>query len=183
VAAFVVAVNMVFAILLVHTGDPYSPAAFAALDCGDEKARRSVVDDDPAQPIVACSEDGSEKYYLDVAKVVGTDVKTAAAQRDQQLGEWQVIVKFTGKGQNKWTDLTAATVQKRVAVALDAVVISAPTIQERIALPSRAAADRCCAALIALAYTRGAGSCLIKYRRIVSSIARSIVSSNSDSLD
>jgi preprotein translocase subunit SecD len=118
--------------VLVHTGDPYSPAALAALDCTDEKARRSVVDDDPNKQIVACSEDGNEKYQLDIAKVVGTDVKTAAAQRDQTLGAWQIIVKFTGKGQDKWTNLTAATVVKRVAIALDAVVISAPNIQERI---------------------------------------------------
>jgi preprotein translocase subunit SecD len=118
--------------VLVHTGDPYSPQALAALDCGDKNARRAVVDDDPTKQIVACSEDGSEKYHLDVAKVVGTDVKTATAQRDQQLGDWQIIVKFTGKGQNRWTDLTAATVGKQVAVALDAVVISAPNIQERI---------------------------------------------------
>jgi preprotein translocase subunit SecD len=118
--------------VLVHTGDPYTPQALAALDCTDKKARRSVVDDDPTKPIVACSQEGDEKFQLDVAKVVGTDVKTATAQRDQQLGEWQIIVKFTGKGQNKWTDLTAATVGKRVAIALDAVVISAPNIQERI---------------------------------------------------
>ena len=118
--------------LLAHTGDLYTPQALAALDCNDEKARRSVVDDDPNKQVIACSEDGSEKFQLDVAKVVGTDVKTATAQRDQQLGEWQIIVKFTGKGQDKWTDLTAATVGKRVAIALDAVVISAPNIQERI---------------------------------------------------
>ena len=118
--------------VLVHTGDPYTPQALAALDCTDKKARTAVVDDDPTKQIVACSDDGNEKFQLDVAKVVGTDVKTAAAQRDQTLGAWQIIVKFTGKGQNKWTDLTAATVGKRVAIALDAVVISAPNIQERI---------------------------------------------------
>jgi preprotein translocase subunit SecD len=117
---------------LVHTGDLYTPLALATLDCTNEKARKAVVDDDPNKQVVACSQNGDEKYQLDVAKVVGTDVKTAAAQRDQQLGQWQIIVKFTGKGQNKWTNLTAATVGKRVAIALDAVVISAPNIQERI---------------------------------------------------
>ncbi len=57
----------------------------------------------------------------------------ASAQLDQQLGnEWQVIVDFTGKGQNKFTDLTAATLGKQVAIVLDGVVLSAPTIQSRI---------------------------------------------------
>ncbi len=64
--------------------------------------------------------------------MVGTDVKGASAQREQQLGEWQVIVSFTGKGQNKFTDLTEATLNKRVAIVLDGVVLSAPTIQSRI---------------------------------------------------
>ncbi|MBK5308291.1 MAG: protein translocase subunit SecD [Frankiaceae bacterium] len=116
----------------VHTGMAYSPEALAALDCSGDEARRGASDDNPDEPIIACSEDGSEKFHLDVAKVVGTDVKSASAQRDQQLGEWQVIVSFTGKGQNKFTDLTAATVGKRVAIVLDAVVISAPSINERI---------------------------------------------------
>src|SRR4051812_16288198 len=116
----------------VHTGDTSPPAAFAALDCSKAENRRGASDDDPDAQIIACSEDGSEKYHLDVAKVRGNDVKGATAQRDQQIGEWQVIVSFTGKGQNKFTDLTAATVNKRVAIVLDAVVISAPTIQQRI---------------------------------------------------
>ena len=117
---------------VVHTGDPYTPQAFAALDCSRAENRRGGADDNPDAEIVACSEDGSEKYQLAVAKVRGNDVKGATAQRAQTTGEWQVIVSFTGKGQNKFTDLTAATVNKRVAIVLDAVVISAPTIQQRI---------------------------------------------------
>jgi len=116
----------------VRTGDTYSPQAFAALDCSKKENRRGGADDNPDAQIIACSEDGSEKYQLDVAKVRGNDVKGASAQRDQQLGEWQVIVKFTGSGQNKFTKLTEQTVNKRVAIVLDAVVISAPTIQQRI---------------------------------------------------
>ena len=83
--------------------------------------------------IIACSSDGAEKYHLAPAKVVGTDVKGASATRAQLTGEWQVIVSFTGAGQNKFTALTEATLQKRVAIALDGVVLSAPTIQGRIA--------------------------------------------------
>jgi preprotein translocase subunit SecD len=117
---------------IVRTGDPYTPQALLALDCSRADNRRGGADDNPNAQIIACSEDGSEKYQLDVAKVVGTDVKGATAQQDQQLGAWQVIVSFTGKGQNKFTDLTAATIGKRVGIVLDGVVISAPTIQSRI---------------------------------------------------
>jgi preprotein translocase subunit SecD len=116
----------------VHTGSVYSPQALAALDCSKKENRRGASDDNPDAQIIACSEDGNEKYQLDVATVRGNDVKGATAQRDQTLGEWQVIVSFTGKGQNKFTDLTQKTIGKRVAIVLDAVVISAPTIQGRI---------------------------------------------------
>jgi preprotein translocase subunit SecD len=115
-----------------RTGDAFTPAGFAALDCSKDDNRRGGANDKPEEEIIACSSDGSEKYHLAVAKVIGTDVKGASAQREQTLGEWQIVVSFTGKGQNKFTDLTAATVNKRVAIVLDGVVLSAPTIQQRI---------------------------------------------------
>ena len=115
-----------------RTGDAYTPAAFAALDCSREDNRRGGVNDQPDAEIIACSSDGGEKYHLAAAKVVGTDVKGASATRAQLTGEWQIIVKFTGAGQNKFTQLTQETINKRVAIVLDAVVLSAPTIQDRI---------------------------------------------------
>ena len=116
----------------VRTGDVYAPQVLAALDCSRADNKRGGANDKPEQTIVACSSDGSEKYELAPAKVVGTDVKGASAQRAQLTGEWQIIVAFTGAGQNRFTDLTAATIQKRVAIVLDGVVLSAPTIQSRI---------------------------------------------------
>ncbi|MCU1692970.1 MAG: secD, partial [Frankiales bacterium] len=117
----------------VRSGDPYTPASFAALDCSDPDARRGGSTDQPQQQIVACSKDGGLKYHLDVAKVVGTDVKGATAALDQQTGsQWQIVVDFTGKGQDKFTNLTAATIGKNVAIVLDGIVLSAPTIQQRI---------------------------------------------------
>ena len=80
----------------------------------------------------ACSQDGTEQLDLLPAAVVGADVQKATAERDQQLGEWQIIVHFTEGGQKRWTGLTARTVGKRVAIVLDGVVLSAPNIQERI---------------------------------------------------
>ncbi|MCW2778509.1 MAG: protein-export rane protein SecD [Frankiales bacterium] len=117
----------------VKSGDPYSPAAFAALDCSNKDARAGGSNDKPEQPIVSCSDDGAVKYHLDVAKVVGTDVKGATAALDQQTGsQWQIVVAFTGKGQDKFTNLTAATINKQVAIVLDGITLSAPTIQQRI---------------------------------------------------
>jgi len=118
----------------VLTGDPATDENFAALDCSKEANRRGAgANDRPDQQIVACEKDGSAKYKLDVAKVVGTDVKGATAgTRQQGVGEWVVSVQFTGEGQNKFTELTKATLNKQVAIVLDGVVQSAPTINSRI---------------------------------------------------
>ncbi len=94
---------------------------------------------------VACDEVGGYKYYLDVAKVLGTDVSDASANINPQDGKWQVDLKFKGEGQNKWTDLTKEAYNNTdakcaqgsldgngrcaVAVVLDNKVVSAPAIQ------------------------------------------------------
>jgi preprotein translocase subunit SecD len=116
----------------VRSGDPYTPQAFAALDCSKPTNRTGGANDSPGQQIVSCSQDGQEKYHLDVAKVVGTDVKGATATTNPTTGQWEIVVSFTGEGQRKFTELTVETLGKQVAIVLDGVVISAPVIQSRI---------------------------------------------------
>jgi preprotein translocase subunit SecD len=122
---------------LVRSGDIYTPAAFAALDCNNPKARLGGAPDVPTKEIVACDRFGTEKYHLAVAKVAGKDVKGASVGTDQNGIQIQVNVSFTGKGQNKFTKLTkeafgAPAPTNRVAIVLDGVVQSAPTIQNVI---------------------------------------------------
>jgi preprotein translocase subunit SecD len=90
--------------------------------------------DDKVQA-VAC--EGGTKYMLDVAKVIGTDVSNADSGLNSQNGKWTVNLSFHAAGQNRWTDLTReawnnGTDMKQVAVVLDNVVVSAPTIQSVI---------------------------------------------------
>ncbi|MGI8698008.1 MAG: protein translocase subunit SecD [Mycobacteriales bacterium] len=110
--------------------DAAAQAQFATFNCdAAAKNKQGGSLDDPAKPLVTCNEDGSTKYLLAPAKVIGTDVRTASADLDQRLGnEWQVNVRFTGKGQKKFTSLTEATVGKQVAIVLDGLVISDPRI-------------------------------------------------------
>jgi len=89
------------------------------------------------QYVVACDKDNKVKYLLAPAKVVGTDVKSATATVRQGpngtvTGDWIILVSFTGGGQQKFTKLTEETTNKQVAVELDGVVQSAPTIQNVI---------------------------------------------------
>jgi preprotein translocase subunit SecD len=99
------------------------------------------------EKVVACQ--SGAKMYLDVAKVIGTDIDTASPQLDQQQGQWVVSLDFTSEGQSKWTALTREAFQPAaddpcltaaqalstgathclVAVVLDKEVISAPEIQ------------------------------------------------------
>ncbi|MGZ4171836.1 MAG: protein translocase subunit SecD [Solirubrobacteraceae bacterium] len=88
----------------------------------------------PDQYVVACDKEQPVKYLLAPARVIGTDVKSASATVRQGpngtvTGDWIVQVQFTGSGQGKFTKLTQDTVGKQVAVELDGVVQSAPTIQ------------------------------------------------------
>ena len=118
--------------------------------CAALNARDPGSIDDPNVNVVACEqgENVHNKYYLDKAKVVGTDVKSAGANFDPQQGGWYVGLSFTGKGQSKWTGLTQEAVNdgsqpnqqtgqpsgqnSSVAIVLDNEVVSAPQIKSVI---------------------------------------------------
>jgi preprotein translocase subunit SecD len=111
-------------------------ARLAALDCTDPASRPvGGSPDRPEDQIVSCAQDGSAKYLLGPARVVGTDVAGAQARPPQATGVgggWAVTVDFTGEGQEKFTQLTQETVGRQVAIVLDGVTVSAPTIQQVI---------------------------------------------------
>jgi preprotein translocase subunit SecD len=85
---------------------------------------------DPKKQVAAC--DDGNKYLLDKAAVLGTDVNNSKAEIDQQGGGWKVTLSFKSDGQDKWTNLTKKTVNKQVAVVLDNEVVSAPNITQVI---------------------------------------------------
>ncbi|PZS29232.1 MAG: protein translocase subunit SecD, partial [Pseudonocardiales bacterium] len=95
--------------------------------------RPSGAVEDAKKKQVACDTANQNKYLLDVAKVLGTDVSGADYQVDSTSGQWKVTVNFKNKGQGRWTDLTreafnATPPTNRVAIVLDDSVISAPDI-------------------------------------------------------
>ncbi|HEY8471895.1 MAG TPA: SecD/SecF family protein translocase subunit [Natronosporangium sp.] len=74
---------------------------------------------DPDELAVACDETGLEKYLLDVAKVLGTDVDDASGVIPPGTNRWQVNISFTGGGQPKWTDLTREATQNATGTPFD----------------------------------------------------------------
>ncbi|MEV0588962.1 protein translocase subunit SecD [Nonomuraea sp. NPDC050310] len=112
---------------------PETLKAFQALDCLDPNKRGQGIQDDPNKQFAACSDDGSAKYILDVAKVVGTDIDTASAGIPQGRTEWIVQLSFKGNGPAEWSKLTTKAYnsqapRNQVAVVLDGMVITAPQI-------------------------------------------------------
>jgi preprotein translocase subunit SecD len=81
--------------------------------------------DDPRNP--------AQQFYLvrDTAAVSGTDVRNARASTDE-YNRPAVAFTLNGEGQAKFSKVTAANVNRTLAIILDGQVRSAPVIQEAI---------------------------------------------------
>ena len=110
---------------------------FAALNCAESDILNGSTDD-PAQYLLSCEKDGSIKYALAPADLVGTDIESATAGLPQQgAGGWQVDLQMTTEGAKKFADSTTKLSaldppNDQFAIVLDGVVISAPSVNEAI---------------------------------------------------
>ena len=64
--------------------------------------------------------------------LTGEDLKSSSVVFDPNTGQPQVQLKFTDAGAKKFADITKRNVGKPVAIVLDNLVISAPTVNEAI---------------------------------------------------
>jgi len=108
-------------------------AAYAALDCSVAANRAGTGTDIAKSTIVACSNDGSTKYILAGAEVLGRQVSKAGYELDPTSGTWSVSVTFDNEGSKAFGDQTArvfplSTPLNQVAIVLDGLVVSAPRI-------------------------------------------------------
>jgi preprotein translocase subunit SecD len=93
----------------------------------------------PADKVIACGTGDSKdsKFILGPVAVDGTDLSSASAMLDQQSGQWQVNLEFTGKGSNKFQKITG-TLSKQTAplnqfaIVLDGDVVSHPQVNSAI---------------------------------------------------
>ncbi|UQA96500.1 protein translocase subunit SecD [Streptomyces halobius] len=115
---------------------------FAALDCSTKASRaaagQQAASSKPTDQVVACNEDGSQKYVLGPIGVEGTDVKDAQAVFDSQQGQgWIVQMDFTSEGGKKFADITGKLAtkvqpQNQFAIILDGAVVSDPRVSQRL---------------------------------------------------
>jgi preprotein translocase subunit SecD len=123
---------------------PALAAQFERLNCADQNSVQALRSQtpDPNKPFITCSDDGSEKYVLGPAELVGTDVTGASASLETNSQgltgtAWQVNLTFSSQGTEKFGKVTSRLYgltgdRNRFAIVLDNLVISAPTTQSAI---------------------------------------------------
>ncbi|MEO8518711.1 MAG: protein translocase subunit SecD [Dermatophilaceae bacterium] len=114
---------------------PDVAAAYTALDCSNPKDIEAIKDD-PAKPMVTCSEDGQAKYILGPAEVSGADVSNAISGPQQTsqgtaTGGYEVRLNFNSAGTTSFCTVTTrlqplAAPRNQFGIVLDNRVISAP---------------------------------------------------------
>jgi preprotein translocase subunit SecD len=104
--------------------------ALQTLDCKVQDPLRGY--DDPTLPLVACNQDGTEKYVLGPVFLEGTQIDNAIAQQNTQGAGWVINLTFKADGATTWGQYTAANIGKAAAFVLDGQVVSAPTINSAI---------------------------------------------------
>ncbi|MEU9117005.1 protein translocase subunit SecD [Streptomyces sp. NPDC048483] len=115
---------------------------FAALDCSTKAGRAmagtKAAGTKPSDPVVACKQDGRQKYVLGPVAVEGMDVSDAKAVFDSQSGNgWIVQLDFTSDGGKKFSDITGKLAtqtppQNQFAIVLDGAVVSDPRVTSQI---------------------------------------------------
>jgi preprotein translocase subunit SecD len=111
---------------------------FANLDCTASSSLQGTGTDNPAAVITACSKEGTTKYILAPAEVLGRQISEASAGLDTQAGSaWTVSLTFDGDGTRAFGALTARVTSlpepnNQVAIVLDGIVQSSPRINEAI---------------------------------------------------
>ncbi|MGW7490425.1 protein translocase subunit SecD [Streptomyces sp. NPDC054786] len=113
-----------------------------ALDCSTKKSRATAgekaANAKPSDPIVACKDNGTQKYVLGPVGVEGTDVSDAKAVFDAQQGQgWIVQMDFTSDGGKKFGDITGKLAtktppQNQFGIVLDGAVVSSPSVDKAI---------------------------------------------------
>lgn len=137
---------------VVAPNDPkYNQGEFKAVDCA--KPETYSTKDVPDKDVVLCSrtegrlapDANSAKLLMGPVALGGTDVASAQAQLAQTgqggvtTGEWVTALNFSGRGGDKFEELTGKAacnqvgdVKRQIAITLDAVVINSPPVAESI---------------------------------------------------
>jgi preprotein translocase subunit SecD len=113
---------------------------FTALNCANPAEVEAIVDD-PVKPMVTCSADGTAKYILGPAEVLGSEITNATSDVQQSqsgsTGVNEVVLSFNSVGTAAFGNVTSRLVslpspRNQFAIVLDNQVISAPVTQQAL---------------------------------------------------
>ena len=103
---------------------------YQASRCGNNDVLAG--NDDPALPLVTCSQDRSAAYLL-APSILGNDqIDSASSRFAESSGAFVIDLKFNSDATQTWADFTASHLGTQVAFTLDSEVVSAPEIREVI---------------------------------------------------
>lgn len=125
--------------------------AVRTLDCGQPDPLAGH--DDPALPLVTCSQDGTEIFLLAPTRIDGAEISSATSQLGAQ-SRYEVTLEFTSGGADAWATLTQESFDQRLAFVLDTKVVSAPMVRSGPQLGGRTT--------IAGNFTRASGDALAR---------------------
>jgi preprotein translocase subunit SecD len=115
------------------TAVPPAPTPVTPDQSGNVPTTTGSQANDPNATVALPEQDSSgnvtARYLLGPAVLNGRIVRTAIAQPPQIGGNWSVQIQFTDSGSTAWDNMAAQYVQKQIAIVLDGIVKSAPTIQ------------------------------------------------------
>jgi preprotein translocase subunit SecD len=118
-----------------NTSVPTDPTARAAVASCDSTVVASLASipmtlwtDDKSDACVVLPDHGGQQYYLDRAGITGKAIAVAKAQFVSGQG-WTVKMELTDAGSAQWDRLARQQFHKQIAIELDGIVQSAPTIQ------------------------------------------------------
>ena len=120
----------------VAPSDPAAPATTTTtVAAADPSVTTKPEENDPAKEVVLPEkdEDGTviTRYLLGPAEVTGQAMSSARATVDPNTGAWGVEFSLTSSGTKQWNDMaTKIGVGGQIAIDLDGVVRSAPTLRE-----------------------------------------------------
>jgi preprotein translocase subunit SecD len=136
---------------LAGVDDPAVIKQFQQLKCSGPNKQTPGADDPRRKWVAACDQDGSAKYILGPVRVEGRQVASANAvppDPTQGRASWSVSLNFKTQGAKDFgavttdaSNATAGTPQRQVAIVLDGVVVSAPSIDRGPIMGGQASID------------------------------------------
>lgn len=104
---------------------------FKLVNDDSEKMNEALAGDVPVGYELTKDED-DKNILLEKAAVMTGDTLSNAMLSQDQYGRPSIKLEFTGEGATKFSNITGANVNRRLAIVLDDIVYSAPQIRERI---------------------------------------------------